>query len=256
MTIFELHIFLITIAPTWYGLMYAIGFILGYQIVKYNKKFSEFEIDSLLFYVFLGVVLGGRFWYVIFYNLPYFLSHPMEVFMPWKWGMSFHGGVIWVILAIVYFSSKYKKSLFLVGDEVTSILPIGLGAGRIGNFINGELIGFPGYSGPFAMVKNGVSHFPTPLLESTLEGLCLGLLLWYTYTHRKFSGQVSAVFLLWYGVFRLLAEFTRLPDAQIGYLFWTHWITLGMILTFPMILGGVWVWVLWKNSILKSWRAV
>lgn len=252
MTIFELHIFSLTIAPTWYGLMYAIGFIWGYHIVKYNKKFTEVEIDRLLFYVFLGVVLGWRFGYVIFYNLPYFLDHPIEILMPWKWWMSFHGWVIGVILAIVYFSWKYKKSIFLVGDEVTSILPIGLWAGRIGNFINGELIGFPGYSGPFAMIQNGISHFPTPLLESALEGVCLWILLWYTYTHRRFMGQVSAVFLIGYGIFRLLAELTRLPDIQVGYLFWTSWVTLGMMLTIPMILGGVWVWILGRNNKLKQ----
>lgn len=247
MTIFELHIFGFTFAPTWYGLMYAIGFIWWYQIVKHHKVFKDDELDTLLLYVFLGVILGGRLGYVLFYNLPYFLSHPLEALMPWKWGMSFHWGVIGVVLAIYFFARKYKKSLFLVWDEVTSILPIGLGAGRIGNYINNELVGFTPYDGPLAMIKNGVSHFPTPILEAILEWLVLGIILYFAYKNRKYVGQVSVYFLFWYGVFRLIAETTRLPDVQIGYLFGTDWFTLGMFLTLPMIAVWVYAWSALKD---------
>lgn len=169
MPIFSTTLFGITLAPTWYGLMYALGFIGGYLILRRRKILSETELDSLVLYVFFGVFLGGRLGYVLFYNLSYYLAHPVEILYTWQGGMSFHGGVIGVILAMLLFTRVHWKSFLVIADSVTSILPIGLGLGRIGNYINKELLGFTPYNGLFAVEKNGLSYFPSPLLEAVLE---------------------------------------------------------------------------------------
>ena len=241
MSIFELHILGLTIAPTWYWLMYALGFFSCYEYVKRNGFLREWDIDTLLFSLFLGVILGGRFGYVILYSFPYFLEHPVEILQVWKWGMSFHGGAIWVILAIFLFAWNKKYPVFDIADPLVTILPLALGLGRIGNLINGELLGFAPYIGPFAIMHNGVSHFPSPLLEASLEGLLLLIIMLAWKMHEKRSRRIpwyaSALFLFGYGVFRIFSEFFRLPDAHIGYLFGTHFVTLGMIYTLPMFLG-------------------
>lgn len=142
MSIFSLTFFGIHIAPTWYGLMYALGFIAGYCIIRARKVLSDAELDALVFYVFVGVILGGRLGYVLFYDLSYYLAHPVDILKTWNGGMSFHGGMIGVIIAMYLFARKYRKSFLDIADQVTSVLPIGLGLGRIGNYINGELLGF------------------------------------------------------------------------------------------------------------------
>lgn len=177
MPIFSVTLFGIHIAPSWYGLMYALGFFAGYWILKRRKILSETELESLVLYVFFGVLLGGRLGYVLFYNLSYYLSHPVEILQTWHGGMSFHGGVIGVIIAMIFFSKMHRKSFLIIADSVTSILPIGLGLGRIGNYLNGELLGFANYTGPFSVEKNGVSYFPSPLLEAVLEGVVLFIIL-------------------------------------------------------------------------------
>lgn len=146
MPIFSITLFGLHIAPTWYGLMYALGFMGGYLILRARKILSEKELESLLMYVFFGVLLGGRLGYVLFYNLPYYLAYPAQILATWQGGMSFHGGVIGVILAMILFAKVHKKSFLSIADNVTSILPIGLGLGRIGNYINGELLGFSPYA--------------------------------------------------------------------------------------------------------------
>ena len=161
--------------------------------------------------------------------------------------MSFHGGAIGVILAMAVYARHQKQPFLAVADAVVSVLPIGLCMGRIGNYINGELYGFSPYSGPFAVMHAGVAHFPSQLLEAFLEGPVLFVLLWYFSKHKRFNGQIGACFLLFYGLFRIFAEFFRLPDSPIGYLFHTHFITLGQVLSVPMVLAGAYILVFGFN---------
>lgn len=232
MTIFTFEFWWITIAPTWYGLMYAVSFLIA--LVLMQKQFSEKHTDTLFFATVLWVILWGRLGYVVFYNLWYFIDHPLEILMPWKGGMSFHGGAIGVIIAWYIAAQKIKKPFLTVADKLVWIVPIGLFFGRIGNYINGELMGLPGYNWPIARYINGVSYFPTPLLEALLEGwVLLSILLW---KKKKivYPGQLGVWFLGGYGLMRFFAEFFRTPDVQIGYIFgW--WMTLGHTFSLGMI---------------------
>lgn len=233
MTIFSIEIWWITLAPTWYGVMYAVSFLVGLYLI--GKQFREEEADILFFATVLGVILGGRLGYVLFYNLGYFIQNPLEIFMPWKGGMSFHGGAIWVILAWYIAANKLKKSFLKISDKLVWIVPIGLFFGRIGNYINGELMGMPGYTWVLARNVGGVNYFPTPLLEAFLEWAILLLLLFWRKKHINYDGQVWVWFLWGYGIMRFFAEFFRLPDVQIGYLLgW--WMTLGHVFSLIMII--------------------
>lgn len=169
MPIFTLDLFGITLAPTWYGLMYALGLIIGYTIISQKKLVSKEDIDYLLLAVFIGIILGGRIGYILFYDLSYYLSNPYQILAVWRGGMSFHGALIGVIIASGVFARIKKFSFFTVTDALALVTPIGLGLGRIGNYINGELPGFAPYDGPLAMIIRGVPHFPSPLLQSLLE---------------------------------------------------------------------------------------
>ena len=255
MHIFEISFFGIQIAPTWYGLMYALGFWIGYLFVKKYGEIKKNDLENLLTYIFFWVILGGRIGYVILYNFWYFLEHPLQIFAVWNGGMSFHGGAIGVIISMILFARIYKYKLFDISDPVVTILPLALWLGRIGNYINGELLGFFPYSWPLAITQNGISHFPSTLLEAFWEWLCLllimmGYFFWNKHQKKKHiqssylykSGFPSFLFLLGYGCFRLFAEFFRLPDIQIGYLFWTDWITLGMIYTLPIFILAICVY--------------
>jgi phosphatidylglycerol:prolipoprotein diacylglycerol transferase len=240
MKIFSINIFGFTLAPSYYGLMYAIGFILGYWILLRRKKVEESALDSLIMYIFFWVMLGGRLGYVLFYNLSYYIDNPSKILAFWNGGMSFHGGVIWVIIAMLLFSLIHKKNFYLVADEVTAVLPLWLGLGRIGNYLNKELLGRP-YDGFLAIEKNGLKYFPTPLLESFLEGIVLWCILLYIRNNKTSDGQVGWAFLFFYGIFRFAVEFIRLPDVQLGYLaFW--WVTMWHILSIPMILFWLYYW--------------
>ncbi len=139
MHIFSVDILGLTIAPTWYGLMYSLGFVGGYLVLSRRAFFSRSEIETLLLYIFFGVILGGRMGYVLFYDPGYFLANPAEILATWRGGMSFHGGAIGVILAMIAYSWRHGKDFYRIADHVTSVLPIGLGLGRIGNYINNEL---------------------------------------------------------------------------------------------------------------------
>lgn len=252
MAIFSITLFWIHIAPSWYGLMYALGFIGGYLILKSRKILSETELDSLMFFIFLGVFLGGRLGYVLFYNLPYYLAHPIEILETWHGGMSFHGGVIGVIVAMIFFARVHKKSFLLIADHVTSILPIWLWLGRIGNYLNGELLWFANYTGPLAVIKNGVSYFPSPILEATLEGVILFLILFLLRRKNTFPGKIASSFLIWYGIFRFSIEFIRTPDVGLGYL--TLGLTMGQILSVPMIITGIILYLFFRNSYSEFWN--
>lgn len=246
MHIFDISIFGLHIAPTWYGLMYAIGFIFCYHFIKKFGKLSTIELDSLLTYVFLGVILGGRIGYVLLYNRGYFVEHPWEIFAFWNWGMSFHGGFVWVLIAIFLFCKKYQKPFWEITDILAVCIPVALGLGRIGNWINNELPWYLGYSGVFAMRINGGSYFPSPLLQAFLEGIILTCIMFFCWkqfwVHKKWF--LSSIFLIGYGCVRLIAELFRLPDNHIWYLLGTEWLTLGMLYTIPMII----IWIL-----LVSW---
>ena len=246
MTLFSVSLFGLHITATWYGLMYAIGFIVCYEYVKRLGYVRRWDMDSLLLYIFIGVVGWWRLGYILLYDLPYFLAHPLDIFTLWKWGMSFHGGAIWVILMILLFAHKYRYAIFDISDPLVAILPIALGLGRIGNYLNNELLGYTPYSWPFAMISQWVAHFPSPLFQVFLEGIVLLTIMQIYRIYEKRTsrapGYASALFLIGYGILRIFAEYFRLPDAHIGYLFGTEWITLGMMYSIPMILLGIWIY--------------
>jgi phosphatidylglycerol---prolipoprotein diacylglyceryl transferase len=212
----------------------------------YVKKYGyirEKHMDSFLVFIFIGVIGGWRLGYVLLYNLDYYFLHPVEIFALWHWGMSFHGGALGVIGALILFAYRYRYKLFDVSDPLVSILPLALGLGRIGNYINHELLGFPGYTGLFAIREKGISYFPSSLLQAFFEGIILLVImqLWRMYEKKngRKPGYGSALFLLGYWFLRIIAEGFRLPDSHIGYIFGTEWITLGMVYSIPMIIWGI-----------------
>ncbi|PID83956.1 prolipoprotein diacylglyceryl transferase [Candidatus Gracilibacteria bacterium] len=243
MHIFTLQIGNFTLAPTWYGLMYALGFLIGFLFLRANIQWKDKKhLDSLLFFVFLSVILGGRIGYILLYNLDFYIQNPLEIISIWNGGMSFHGGFLGVLIGVYIFCKKYSYKYWDIMDIIAVIVPIALGLGRIGNWINGELPGYAIYRGPLPMMQNGVPHFPSPLFEMLLEGIILfGVLftLFKLIPQKVGTGFLSSIFLIGYGLARLIAEQFRLPDIHIGYLFDTNWITLGMIYTIPMIIAGI-----------------
>lgn len=248
MYIFEVSLFGIHIAPTWYWLMYAIGFSFCYFFVGKYGKVSKKDMDTLLLYIFFWVIGGGRIGYVLFYNPSYFIEHPTEIIALWNGGMSFHGGFLWVLIASFIFGKRHDYKFFELTDILAVCLPVALGLGRIGNWINWELPGYPGYTGPWAMTIWDVSYFPSPLLQAWLEGILLtGLMMlsWRSWGYKK-PWLLSSLFLIGYGAVRLIAEWFRLPDLHIWYLFHTGWITLGMIYTLPMFIAGI-ILLLWST---------
>lgn len=228
----------------WYGLMYLIGFVVSYLIVKreIHKRGFRLEkdfLENLYFYLILGLLIGARFGYVIFYNLPYYLDHPLEVFAIWHGGMSFHGGLIGVIVAAWIFTKIKKFDFFTLTDILVLTAPIGLGLGRIGNFINGELYGRV-TDVPWAMVfpEGGpLPRHPSQLYEAALEGFLLFLILWFFKDKIRKPGLISSIFLILYGAFRFFVEFFREPDPQIGYILGVF--TMGQVLCTVMIVGGI-----------------
>lgn len=247
MTIFELNILGFHIAPSYYWLMYAFAFIYGIWFIKSLSKYSDSQRETLFLYVFFWVILWGRLGYVIFYNFSYYLSSPWEVLKFWEWGMSFHGGMLWVILAAYLFSKKYQFHKWDIWDDLAFIAPVWIFFWRIGNYLNKELLWFP-YNGPLAVETNSGSYFPSPLVEAFFEGIILFFILRYFYYKKKFHGQVLALFLILYWVFRFFIEiFIRTPDSHIGYYFW--FLTQGSLLSLPMIIVG---WFLYFYQLKRA----
>ena len=230
------------LAIRWYGLMYVLGFVGAWLLARKRSRQSWSiikveQVDDLIFYGMLGVILGGRLGYSIFYGWEDWLQDPLYIFKITQGGMSFHGGLIGVVTAMwLYGRRALGKDMIQVTDFIAPIVPIGLGAGRIGNFINGELWGKE-TDLPWAFNINGVGLHPSQLYEALLEGLVLFIILWLFSLRQRPYMAVSAMFLLCYGVMRFCIEFVRVPDVDFGYLAF-GWVTMGQVLTAPMILLG------------------
>lgn len=246
------------LAVRWYGLMYLFGFMFALWLAnkradKPNSGWTRDQVSDLLFAGFLGVVIGGRVGYVLFYNFGQFLDNPLYLFEVWTGGMSFHGGLLGVITAMLWYGYKNNRSFFTIADFVAPLVPFGLGAGRLGNFMNGELWGRV-TDVPWAMVFPTGGPFPrhpSQLYEFALEGIVLFLILnWFIRKSRPL-GAVSGLFLFGYGTFRFLVEYVRQPDAQLG--LFGDWISMGQILSLPMVIGGL-LMVIWafKRNLYAS----
>ncbi len=255
----------------WYGLMYLVGFVFAMWLAvrranKPGSGWTKDEVENLLYAGFLGVFVGGRVGYVLFYNLPLFLDNPLYLFKVWDGGMSFHGGLMGVILVMFWFARRTKRTFFQVSDLIAPLIPFGLGAGRLGNFINGELWGRVTTDTPWAMLfpssraedvalaaadpqllpilnQYGVlPRHPSQLYELLLEGVVLFIILNLFIRKPRPMGAVSGLFLIGYGVFRIIVEAFRQPDAQLG--LFDGVISMGQILSVPMVVAGI-IMMIW-----------
>jgi len=227
----------------WYGLMYLAAFASGWWLAWWRAQpfgWRRDEVGDLVFYAVMGVIIGGRLGYVVFYDPATYLANPLQIFFLQRGGMSFHGGLVGVLIAMAIYARRTGRSFFMVTDFVAPLIPPGLFFGRIGNFINGELWGAPS-DVPWAMIfrtADAQPRHPSMLYEALLEGAALFLILaWFARRPRPIMA-VSGVFLLGYGVFRFAVEFVRVPDQGLGYLF-LDWVTMGQILSAPMIILGL-----------------
>ncbi|TWH64120.1 Prolipoprotein diacylglyceryl transferase [Azomonas agilis] len=230
----------------WYGLMYLIGigggwWLAAQRVRAFDPNWTRETLSDLIFWIALGVIVGGRLGYVLFYDLEAYWHDPSLILQIWRGGMSFHGGFIGVMLCCWFFARRHGKKFFELMDFIAPLVPLGLGAGRIGNFINAELWGKP-TDVPWAMIfptdPAQLARHPSQLYQFALEGVALFIILWVFSRKPRPMMAVSGMFALWYGVFRFLVEFVRMPDPQLGYLAW-GWVTMGQILCLPMILGGL-----------------
>jgi phosphatidylglycerol---prolipoprotein diacylglyceryl transferase len=241
------------LAIHWYGLTYLLAFALFMLLGRARLRHPTFQasgwqardVEDILFLGVLGVVLGGRLGYCLFYQPAYYFEHPLEVFAVWQGGMSFHGGMLGVLAAMVWFARTRQRPWLQVMDLVAPCVPTGLAAGRVGNFINGELWGRAADpSLPWAMVfpfAGPVPRHPSQIYQFLLEGLALFGLLWWFAQGRRARGEVSAVFLMGYGWARFVVEFFREPDAHLGLL--GLGLSMGQWLSLPMVLAGLGLWV-------------
>jgi len=229
----------------WYGITYLVAFVAGWWLARYRARqprsgWTEDEVADVVFYIALGVILGGRIGSVLFYNTADFLANPVMILKIWQGGMSFHGGFLGVVVAFYLYARKTGRTLFQVADFLAPMFALGLGAGRIGNFINGELWGRV-TDVPWGMVVpafgDGIPRHPNQLYQFFGEGVILFLLVWFYSSKPRPTMAVSGLFVLGYGVYRFLVEFVRQPDAHLGFVAF-DWMTMGQVLSFPMILVG------------------
>lgn len=229
----------------WYGIMYIIAFggawaLASYRAPRVSPSWTPEQVSDLVFYGALGAVIGGRIGSVLFYNFPRFLEDPLWLLRVWEGGMSFHGGFLGVLLAMFFYSRHIGRDYWDTMDFVAPMVPFGLGAGRIGNFIGGELWGRP-TDVPWGMVFPHVdqqARHPSQLYEFALEGVVLGIIVWWFSSKPRPRLAVSGVFAVGYGSFRFFIEFFRQPDDHIGYLAF-NWLTMGQVLSLPLIIAGV-----------------
>ncbi len=231
----------------WYGLMYLFSFVACWGVLALRIKRSHFDrgftleqLSDIIFYAALGVVVGGRLGYMLFYAWPTFITNPLSILKVWQGGMSFHGGFLGVLIALSLYAYKINKSLVDLTDFIAPVVPIGLAAGRIGNFVNGELWGRV-TDVPWAMIfPNGgnLPRHPSQLYEFLLEGVAMFVILWFYSQKPRPRWAVSGLFLICYGLFRFCIEFFRQPDAQIGFIAF-GWLTKGQLLSLPMFILGI-----------------
>ena len=247
------------LAIHWYGLMYVIGFFLTWQLTKkqlieqgvWNINVKPEQYEGLFTALILGVILGGRLGYILFYNFGYYSSHPIEIFYVWQGGMSFHGGLVGPIIAGWWYCKRHSMPFMLLMDRFFVVAPIGLAFGRMGNFINGELWGRVVPAGsdiPWAMIFPGAGpdpRHPSQLYEMLLEGVLLFLILWFTRKKLWPQGMRVAIFLTGYAIARIICENFRQPDEQLGFLFGP--ITMGMLLSSGMLVVGI-GWIIYLSK--------
>ena len=235
----------------WYGMMYVLGILSGWLLGRYRaskpwNKMTPERMDDFITWAILGVVLGGRLGYVLFYNPAFYLANPLKVFAVWEGGMSFHGGMLGVLVSIWMFGRTHGMTFPELGDFVSPLVPPGLFFGRIGNFINAELWGR--YTDlPWAMPfpgAGGLPRHPSQLYEAALEGALLFIIVWWYSAKPRPRGCVGALFLLGYGCFRFLVEFAREPDSHLGFVA-LNWMSMGQVLCLPMIIFGA-GWIIWS----------
>lgn len=251
----DLHGIGLPVQIHWYGITYLVAFALFVWLGRARVRqpwnaaagWRTQDVEDLLFYGVLGVIVGGRLGYVLFYKPAYFAAHPLEIFAVWQGGMAFHGGLLGVVVALALFARRRQRTFWAVADLIAPCVPLGLASGRIGNFINGELWGRAADpSLPWAMVfpqaGDGVPRHPSQLYQFALEGVLLFVLMWLYARKPRATGQVSGAFLFGYGWLRFVAEYFREPDAFLG--LQALGLSRGQWLSVPMILAGaaVWLW--------------
>lgn len=250
------------VAIHWYGLMYLLGFAAAWFLLKYrarqpNSGWQAEELADLVFYCAIGVIVGGRVGYLLFYNFGHFLQDPIEIFRIWRGGMSFHGGFLGVALAVWVFARRTGRTLFQVADVVAPVSAIGLGLGRLGNFINGELWGRV-TDVPWGMVfpsGGPLPRHPSQLYQFVLEGILLFLAVWIYSSKPRPAMAVTGLFVMLYGFFRFIVEFFRQPDEHLQFVAF-DWMTRGQQLSIPMIvIGALMIWWAYKRAATTATRA-
>ena len=230
------------ISVRWYGITYLVGFAAAWwfgrrRAGRDGSPVNLVQMDDVIFYGALGVILGGRLGYMLFYGRDQLLENPASIIRIWDGGMSFHGGLLGVTAAMLLYARHARIGFLALMDFVAPLVPIGLGAGRVGNFINGELWGKP-TNVPWGFIVDGVGRHASQLYEATLEGAALFAIVWTFSIRPRPVMSVAGLFLAAYGVFRFAIEFVRVPDAQLGYLAF-GWLTMGQVLSLPMLIGGL-----------------